>query len=134
MRQLFKEEPCQHLLEREFEKANDSDELLPNEILPDYLDETSEDKNECSESKDDEGNQVAMEEVAKPELGEYKELETESGVLVGTVRVLAEDCGGNLALPHYGFSRPSSDYYNSNLMLHSFIQCDMASGINHISL
>ena len=87
----------------------------------------------ATESEDDEGNQVALEEDARPELGEYKEPETESGVLVGTVRVLTEDCGGNLALPHYGFSRPSSDYYNSNLMLHSFIQCDIASGINHIA-
>ena len=31
------------------------------------------------------------------------------------------------ALPHYGFSRPSSDYYNTKLMLHCFIRCDSAS-------
>ena len=52
---------------------------------------------------------------------------TEFNVLVRTVRVLAEDCGGNLALPKYGFSRPLSDYYTSNLMLHSFVQCDVNS-------
>ena len=68
-----------------------------------------------------------LEKVARLELVKCDESATESDVRVGTVKVVAEDCGGNLALPKYGFSRPLSDYYNSNLMLHSFIQCDVNS-------
>ena len=107
---------------REFVTAND-----PDEILPGYVHETSEVsdyKNESFELANDESKQGALEEVARPGLVECDEPMTEFDVLVGTVRVFAEDCGGNLALPNYGFSRPLSDYYNSNLMLHSFIQCD----------
>ena len=107
---------------REFVTAND-----PDEVLPDYVDETSEvsdHQNESLELDNDESKQDALEEVARPELVECDEPTTEFDVLVGTVRVFAEDCGGNLALPNYGFSRPLSDYYNRNLMLHSFIQCD----------
>ena len=107
---------------REFVTAND-----PDEVLPDYVDEKSEvsdHQNESFEFDNDESKQDALEEVARPGLVECDEPTTEFDVLVGTVRVFAEDCGGNLALPNYGFSRPLSDYYNSNLMLHSFIQCD----------
>ena len=71
--------------------------------------------------------QGALEEVARPELVECNGPATETDVLVGTVKVVAEDCGENLALPKYGFSRPLSGYYNSNLMLHSFIQAPAIS-------
>ena len=33
------------------------------------------------------------------------------------VSVQIEDYGGGIAVPHYGVRRPSSDYYNSNLIL-----------------
>ena len=82
---------------REFVTAND-----PDEVLPDYVDETSEvsdHQNESLELDNDESKQDALEEVARPELVECDEPTTEFDVLVGTVRVLAEDCGGNLALP-----------------------------------
>ena len=107
---------------REFVSAND-----PDEVLPDYDDETSEvsaHQNESFEFDNDESKLDAREEVARPGLVDSDEPTTEFDVLVTTVRVLAEDCGGNLTLPNYGFSRPLSDCYNSHLMLHSFIQCD----------
>ena len=43
----------------------------------------------------------------------------------GTVQVQAEDFAGSFALPHYGFLRPSSDFYHSNLMQHNFIVSDL---------
>ena len=46
----------------------------------------------------------------------------------GTVQVQAEDFAGSFALPHYGFLRPSSDFYHSNLMQHNFI---VSENTNH---
>ena len=106
-----------------FVTAND-----PDEVFSEYVDETSEvsfHQNDSFQFDNDESKQDALEEVARPELVKCDEPTTEFDVLVGTVRVFAEDCGGNLALPNYGFSRPLSDCYNSHLMLHSFIQCDV---------
>ena len=37
----------------------------------------------------------------------------------------AHDFGGELALPHYGYRRPAGDYFESNLMQHNFILCDV---------
>ena len=37
----------------------------------------------------------------------------------------AHDFGGSIALPHYGSRRPSVDYYQSNLMQHNLILCDI---------
>ena len=33
-----------------------------------------------------------------------------------SIQLQAEDYGGSIALPHYGFKKPSADYFNSNLM------------------
>ena len=51
---------------------------------------------------------------------------------VETIRLQCEDFGGSIAFPFYGFSRPSIDYYQSNLIIHSFVVSDINSGINHI--
>ena len=37
-------------------------------------------------------------------------------------------------MPFYGFSRPSADYFNSNLLLQNLIQCDISTGKNHVYL
>lgn len=47
-------------------------------------------------------------------------------VLVVLVQV--EDYRGSLALPHYGFNRPSTDYFNSNLILHQFVSYNISDG------
>ena len=39
------------------------------------------------------------------------------------VIIEAHDFGGSL--PHYGYKRPGMDYYESNLMQHNFILCDV---------
>ena len=44
----------------------------------------------------------------------------------------AEDFGGGLALPHYGFRRPSADYFNSNLILHNFVIADITKGESNV--
>lgn len=48
------------------------------------------------------------------------------------VQVQAEDFGGSLTMPHYGYSRPSADYFNSNLIIQNFIIADITSGENNI--
>ena len=44
--------------------------------------------------------------------------------------VQGEDAGG-IGLPHYGYTRPSTDYYNSNLILHNLVVSDVMTGINN---
>ena len=46
----------------------------------------------------------------------------------------AEDYGGGIALPHFGFRRPSADYFNSNLMSYNFVIADITSGENNVFL
>ena len=48
------------------------------------------------------------------------------------VSLQAEDYGGGLALPHYGFRRPSADYFNSNLMSYNFVVADITGDINNV--
>ena len=50
------------------------------------------------------------------------------------VLVQAEDFGGSIPLPHYGHSRPSADYFNSNLMLHPFVITNINDNVNHVML
>ena len=35
-------------------------------------------------------------------------------------------------MPHYGFRRPSADYFNSNLMGYNYVVSDISSGKNHV--
>ena len=51
---------------------------------------------------------------------------------LSTIQIQAEDYGGGIALPHYGFKRPSADYFNSNLMGYNFVVADVTSGKNHV--
>ena len=48
------------------------------------------------------------------------------------VQLQAEDYGGGIALPHYGFRRPSADYFNSNLMGYNFVIADISGGVNNV--
>ena len=48
------------------------------------------------------------------------------------VQLQAEDYGGGIALPHYGFRRPSADYFNSNLMGYNFVIADISGGLNNV--
>ena len=68
------------------------------------------------------------EEESQVESGEEKT----APKILSRVSLQAEDYGGGIALPHYGFRRPSSDYYNSNLMNYSFIVVDITGGCNNL--
>ena len=35
-------------------------------------------------------------------------------------------------MPHYGYRRPSADYFNSNLIVQNFVIADMTNGTNTI--
>ena len=56
----------------------------------------------------------------------------EESSLVSSIQLLAEDYGGGIALPHYGFRRPSSDYFNSNLMTYNFVMADITGNVNNV--
>jgi hypothetical protein len=43
------------------------------------------------------------------------------------IQIQIEDFGGSFAMPHYGHSRPSADYFNSNLMVLNFVVADLTS-------
>jgi hypothetical protein len=47
---------------------------------------------------------------------------------------LAEDYGSGVAMPHYGSVRPGSDYFNSNLTMNMYVQCDLGSNEHHVTL
>ena len=47
-----------------------------------------------------------------------------------SVQIQAEDYGGSIALPHYGYKRPSADYFNSNLMAYNFVISDISAENN----
>jgi hypothetical protein len=44
-----------------------------------------------------------------------------------TIQIQIEDFGGSFAMPHYGYSRPSTDYFNSNLMVSNFVAPDLTN-------
>ena len=102
---------------REFVKGHDPNQILANEILPDYLD---------SDLPDHEHD------VELEQSGEEQAANDDECVVPGIVRVIPEDYGGSIPVPHFGFSRPSVDYYNSNLMLHNFVVPDVTTNVNHI--
>ena len=79
-------------------------------------------------------NEQESKPVEASEDSEYKQpLDDSVKDLKETLVLLqAEDYGGGIALPHYGFRRPSADYFNSNLMTYNFIIADIASGQNNV--
>ena len=98
-----------------------------NEILPDYVDE-----GEGFVVKGDPYDLAMLEEgmVTPQELGIEQAPAQE--LKPGLVTMQLKDFGGNLAMPHFGFSRPSADYFNSNLILHNFIIADISTDINYV--
>ena len=83
-----------------------------------------EDLSDCNLAKavDDEKDEDKLEEIDN----EAEELHSE------LVQLQAEDYGGGIALPHYGYRRPSVDYFNSNLMTYNFVIADITTGQNNV--
>lgn len=79
-------------------------QLLESEIIPDTFD--SEDAPD--DDTGSEGNSAVSDQSASRR----------------RVQIQAEDFGGGISMPHYGHSRPSADYFNSNLILHNFVVAD----------
>ncbi len=50
-----------------------------------------------------------------------------STIAAPTIQIQIEDFGGSFAMPHYGHSRPSNDYFNSNLMVSNFVVANLTS-------
>lgn len=57
------------------------------------------------------------------------ELDGRNGVLI-----LVEDYGSGIPIPHYGFRRPGSDYYQSNLMVHMYVIADVSRNEHNVVL
>ena len=53
----------------------------------------------------------------------------ESRDYTGSEKVIlqAHDFGGSVAIPHYGSRQPAVDYFQSNLMVHNFVQSDLTT-------
>ncbi|ETN17985.1 hypothetical protein PPTG_05628 [Phytophthora nicotianae INRA-310] len=47
------------------------------------------------------------------------------------VQIQAEDYSGSIS-PHYGNTRPSVGYFNSNLMIQNFVVADITNGRNNV--
>jgi len=43
------------------------------------------------------------------------------------IQIQIEDFGGSFNMLHYGHSRPSADYFNSNLMVSNFVVVDLTN-------
>ena len=80
-----------------FVRQHDPLQPVPNLIIADHYD---------SERSDDIGNDDAVD-ASK------------------NIQIQIEDFGGSFAMPHYGHSRPSADYFNSNLMVSNFVVADI---------
>ena len=48
------------------------------------------------------------------------------------IQIQAEDYGGGIAMPHFGHTRPSCDYYNSNLIIQNFVVADITNKRNNV--
>ena len=48
--------------------------------------------------------------------------------------VLGEEFGQGNSIPHFGVDRPQSDYFNSNLMMHLYVQADISRGENVVTM
>ena len=83
-----------------FVNKNSPHQLLPEVILPEYID----DEFEC-----------VCDDIMNPK-----------------VLIQAEDYGGSLVFPFYGFVRPSADYFNSNLIIHNFVIANISTGNNYV--
>ena len=62
---------------------------------------------------------------------EMNDKEKDSTIL-SEIQIQIEDFGGSFAMPHYGHSRPSTDYFNSNLLVQNFVVVDITSGIHKV--
>jgi hypothetical protein len=49
-----------------------------------------------------------------------------------TIQIQIEDFGGNFAMLRYGHSRPSANYFNSNLMVLNFVVLTLPIGFEPI--
>jgi hypothetical protein len=87
---------------KKFVRHHAPNQLVPPTIIPNHYDD---------EHYDDDGgdNDMTLSTVAPQ------------------IQIQIEDFGGNFAMPHYGHSRPSTDYFNSNLMVSNFVVADLTS-------
>jgi len=50
-----------------------------------------------------------------------------STIATPTIQIQIEDFGGSFAMLHYGYSQPSADYFNSNLIVSNFVVVDLTN-------
>lgn len=128
---------------RDYVNRVDPNLKLPEDALPVFL---CEDEPVYSDDKHDSAipSEVDLNQSQRYTFSDSKEaspaldnlIDCIAGVNVDNVKrgiqLQAEDYGGSLALPHYGFQRPSVDYFNSNLMAYNYVVADVSAGKNHV--
>jgi hypothetical protein len=50
-----------------------------------------------------------------------------STIVTPTIQIQIEDFDGSFAMPHYGYSQPSADYFNYNLIVSNFVIVDLTN-------
>ena len=157
-REFLKKEQAVHLEEamsqrriwsnfvREYLGKVDPNLLLPEDALPCALSFNHSENVIVKEDSDESAfiddtvsnllNELPNQPAEESEVSEVKEPDNkEVEELKDTLVMLqAEDYGGGITLPQYGFRQPSADYFNSNLMTYNFVIADVTSGENNVFL
>ena len=97
-----------------FVSQHDPSQILPTEILPDYVEDDHPFQEE--EEAPNQNNKQFYNACAEFDGGKVDATEAMVSPKPGLVTMQCEDCGGSL-----GFRRPAADYYNSNLMQNRFM-------------
>ena len=95
-----------------FVKNKDPNFVLPETLLPNLLPEFDEEETPGAINSDSGTGEISS--------------------LQKKITVQGEDSGMGIAMPHYGYTRPSTDNYNSNLILNNFVVSDVVTGTNYI--
>ena len=106
-------------------------ELEDDELKDEVLFEDS-DKENTGEPETGENNNLLAKAESQQNTDEKIQEEPLSTNHSTSVQLQAEDYGGGIALPHYGYRRPSADYFNSNLMTYNFVIADISAGVNNV--
>ena len=107
---------------RDYTGKIDPNLVIPASAFPVVINRDEEDAHEV----EDDGSQ--SDNTDEEKVGGVDKVDGDDVKVFSTVQLQAEDYGGGIALPHYGYRRPSADYFNSNMMAYNFVIADISSG------
>jgi hypothetical protein len=101
---------------KDYTSLHAPEQLLPPVVIPDTFD----DNGNAEEAEHDRGSE-----------GDER-LNEDSARQYCRVQIQAEDYGGGISMPHFGHSRPSADYFNSNLIIQNLVVADISNKQNNV--